>query len=80
MDDFTSNDFTSTDMIQVLQDGMWIGSRTETMSLLFICIILLIVFSVWYEFFTEPPLNSNSKSSQEIKDVAKKAAKGKRSL
>ena len=41
------------DMTQVLQDGMYVGSDTETMVLFIACIVLLFTFSIWYEFFTD---------------------------
>ncbi len=71
------DDFTVTDMTQVLQEGMWIGSQTTTMFLFFACIVLFIAFAIWYEFFSTRTTCNDNKSSQKIKDAAKKMAKKK---
>jgi len=76
MDDLTSSDFAATDMTQLLQDGMWIGSQATTMFLFFACIVLLIAFVIWYEFFSSRTAN-HDESIQKIKDAAKKMAKKK---
>ena len=41
------------DMTSALQDGMWVGSQTETMVLFIAGIVLLAGFSVWYEFYAD---------------------------
>ena len=62
------------DMTQVLQDSVQVGSYTETMTLFVACIVLLVVFLVWYEFFADRD-NSHSKINKDIKYKANEIAK-----
>ncbi len=81
MKDLTCSDFAPTDMVQLLHDGIWVGSQSMTMILFFTCITFLIGFVVWYEFFADRAIDrSQNKASNEIKDLTKKMAKKSKKL